>query len=151
MRPSDPTDDIRARITGEKVERSSFFKSARKRAAAYLGQPRKLRQLIDSAAHLLSRRMEPLSELRELLAASLRLLRAWSGGRYRGIPAASLLSIVAALIYFVTPVDLVPDFIVSLGLVDDAALLGWVLSSVRGDIDRFVAWERGRALPAAEN
>jgi uncharacterized membrane protein YkvA (DUF1232 family) len=151
MRPGDPTDDIRERITGEKVQRTSFFASARQRAAAYLGEPRKLRSLVDRAAHMLGRRLEPLSERREALAASLRLLRAWSGGRYRDIPTASLVSIVAALIYFVTPVDLVPDFILSIGLVDDAALLGWVLSSVRRDIDRFTAWERKQAVSAPQD
>ena len=92
MQTGDTRDDVRARMTGEKVERSSFFQSARERAAAYLGQPRKLQLLIDNAARMLGRRLEPLSELRELLAASLRLLRAWSAGRYRGIPTASLLS-----------------------------------------------------------
>ena len=60
------------------------------------------------------------------------------------------MSIVAWLIYFVMPVDAIPDFILALGLVDDAALLGWVLSSVRTDLERFVEWENGAAEDAAE-
>jgi len=40
---------------------------------------------------------------------------------------------------------MIPDFILGLGLIDDAALLGWVLSSVKSDIDHFIAWERDQA------
>ena len=77
--------------------------------------------------------------------AMLRLLRAWSGGRYRDIPWSSLVSIIATVVYFVTPADLVPDFLLGWGFVDDAALLAWVLGSVRSDLDDFLAWEAAQS------
>jgi uncharacterized membrane protein YkvA (DUF1232 family) len=40
------------------------------------------------------------------------------------------------------PVDLIPDFILTLGFVDDAALIGWIISSVKTDIDSFLQWEK---------
>ena len=137
-------------VSGEKVEHSSFFKSARERAAEYIGNPGKLNRLLDQVTREFSRRQGPFSEIRESLQTCLRLLRAYADGRYRGIPTASLVSIVAWLIYFVMPVDTIPDFILALGLVDDAALLGWVLSSVRTDLEHFVEWENGAAEDAAE-
>lgn len=133
------------RITGEKVGRSSFFRTARKRAIEYLKSPARLNRLIDRATHKIYHRQGPFSEILESLQASFRLLRAYAGGRYREIPTASLISIVASIIYFVMPVDMIPDFILGLGLIDDAALLGWVLSSVKSDIDHFIAWERDQA------
>ena len=54
------------------------------------------------------------------------------------MPWTSLLSLIGALLYFVMPLDLLPDFAVAIGLLDDAAILGWVLGSVSEDIDRFV-------------
>ena len=136
---------MRDRISGERVSRSSFFRTARKRAVEYLKSPARLNRLIDKAMQKIYPRQGPFSEIRDSLQASFRLLRAYASGRYREIPTASLISIIASIIYFVMPVDLIPDFIVALGLVDDAALLGWVLSSVKSDIDHFIAWERQQA------
>ena len=133
------------RISGKRVEQSSFFKRARRLALEYLKNPAKLNRLLDKAAQKFNRRQGPLSEIRDSLRACYRLLRAWSGGRYRQIPTASLVSIIAAVIYFVMPIDMIPDFILTLGLIDDAALLGWIMSAVRGDIERFLAWENEQA------
>ncbi|MGD8348327.1 MAG: DUF1232 domain-containing protein [Gammaproteobacteria bacterium] len=133
---------MRDRISGEKIGRSSYFRSARKHAVEYLKNPARLNRLIDRATQKIYHRQGPFSEIRDSLQASFRLLRAYAGGSYREIPAASLISIIASIIYFVMPIDVIPDFILALGLVDDAALLGWVLSSVKSDIDHFVAWER---------
>ena len=45
------------------------------------------------------------------------------GGEYRVIPWASIASIVAALLYLLSPIDLIPDPIPIIGLVDDALVL----------------------------
>ncbi|MBU6471104.1 MAG: DUF1232 domain-containing protein [Alphaproteobacteria bacterium] len=42
--------------------------------------------------------------------------------------------LIAALAYFVTPVDLIPDFIAGIGFTDDAAVLAMALSLVAGHI-----------------
>jgi uncharacterized membrane protein YkvA (DUF1232 family) len=39
------------------------------------------------------------------------------------------------------PVDLIPDFLLGFGFIDDAALIGWILGSVKSDIERFIDWE----------
>lgn len=132
---------LRRKFSGARVERSSFFKSARARAADYIRNPGKLNRLLDQASQKIYRRQGPFSEIRDSLKTIFRLLRAYADGSYRQIPTASLVSIVAWVIYFVMPVDSIPDFIVSLGLLDDVALLGWLLTSVRADLDRFVEWE----------
>ena len=137
-------------ISAERVKRSAFFQSALELAAEYLRRPGKLFDLAERSAKKFVHLPEPLVGLRETLAACVRLVRAWAGGYYREIPTSSLVSIIAALIYFVTPIDLVPDFIIALGLVDDAALLGWVLSSVRRDIDQFTNWESLQARGMGE-
>jgi len=136
---------MRKRYSGERVERSSFFKTARSRAADYLRNPGKLNQLLDQASRKIYRRQGPFSELRDSLKAIFRLLRAYADGSYRAIPTASLISIVAWVIYFVMPIDSIPDFIAGFGLFDDAALLGWLLASVKTDLDRFVEWENRAA------
>ena len=47
------------------------------------------------------------------------LLRDWATGRYRQVPWSTLVSITAALVYFLMPLDAIPDPLVALGLLDD--------------------------------
>jgi uncharacterized membrane protein YkvA (DUF1232 family) len=59
------------------------------------------------------------------------LVRDWSSGGYRQISKSALLAITVVLIYFVSPIDVVPDWIIGLGLIDDAAVLGLIIKPVR--------------------
>ena len=75
-----------------------------------------------------------------------RLIRAYADGSYRDIGAGSVVLAVAAVLYLVTPLDLVPDGIPGAGLVDDATVLAFVLGKLRHELDRFAAWERADAI-----
>jgi len=81
-----------------------------------------------------------LSQLREDLALFFSMLGDFVRGRYKDIPIKSVVKILAALLYFVLIVDLVPDFLAIIGLTDDAAVLAWVIKSIGGDIDKYRAW-----------
>jgi uncharacterized membrane protein YkvA (DUF1232 family) len=132
---------MRKKISGEKVEESSSFKAAKNKASDYANDPDKLNDLLDRASRKADAKKGPLSEVWDSLMACLRLLRAYATGQYKDLPWKSLLSIIAAIIYFVMPVDLIPDFIIGLGFIDDAALLGWIINSVKSDIESFIEWE----------
>ena len=73
-----------------------------------------------------------------------RLLKAWKRGSYRGLSVRTLASLVAALIYVLSPVDLLPDFIPGIGLIDDAAVLVFLLHSMAQDLAAFRLWEQNR-------
>lgn len=73
-----------------------------------------------------------------------RLIKAYALGQYREIPWKTILLIVAAVIYFVNPLDLVPDLIPLTGLTDDFAVLLWVYNAVSNEIDKFLRWEKNR-------
>ena len=60
--------------------------------------------------------------------------------KYTDIPVGSIISIVAALIYFVSPIDLIPDFIPGMGLIDDAGVILFCLNLVKSDLDDFKKW-----------
>jgi uncharacterized membrane protein YkvA (DUF1232 family) len=84
--------------------------------------------------------------------ALLRMMRAWVGGRYREVPARTLLFSVLALLYFVSPIDLIADFVPVIGWLDDAAVIVLLLSAIGKDLDRFRAWEgRGRHTIEADH
>jgi len=73
-------------------------------------------------------------------------LRDVARGRYR-VPWKTATALTAALVYFLSPIDLVPDFIPLSGFIDDAAVLGLVFGTAEGDLRRYCSW-RGLDPPA---
>ena len=74
-----------------------------------------------------------------------RLVRATIRGEYVGTTRGRLLLLVVALLYVVSPVDLVPElFLPFLGLGDDALVISWIAASVINETESFLSWERDR-------
>lgn len=86
------------------------------------------------------------------VATAVRMVRETLARRYRRLPTRSLVAILAALIYFANPLDAIPDAVLGVGLLDDAAVLGWVLARVGRDLQTFREWElkKGDGLDAEE-
>ena len=47
------------------------------------------------------------------------------------------LMIAGALAYVVFPIDIIPDFILGVGFLDDAFVLGFVVKQLSGEIDKY--------------
>ena len=124
--------------------REPFVRRAVRRAAVLLAQRVPLGRLLTAAAAALRRPGRPLRALAGDAAGLVRMVRATVAGRYRRLPRRTLVAAVAGLVYLLDPLDLIPDVIPVVGLVDDAAVLGWVISRVRKDLDEFLAWEAAR-------
>lgn len=71
-----------------------------------------------------------------------RMIRAHFRGTYTAFSTSTILTLVFGLVYFITPVDLIPDFIPVLGLTDDVSLIYFIFRSLAEDIERFKAWEK---------
>jgi uncharacterized membrane protein YkvA (DUF1232 family) len=123
---------------------SAFFRRALERAATLVSGNGRLGRLVAAANAALQGRGGALGAVRRDAQALVRLAREVVTGRYRALPKRSLVAIVAALLYFLDPLDLVPDFIPLVGFADDAAVLLWVASRVRKDLDTFLRWEVGQ-------
>ena len=52
-----------------------------------------------------------------------------------------MIGIIAALIYFFSPVDLIPDCIPGIGLLDDAAVIGIAIKAVDNDLQAYREWK----------
>ena len=79
------------------------------------------------------------------------LLRDWVTGRYRTVPWGTLLTITGALVYFLMPLDAIPDPIVALGLIDDVAVISRTLKLTRTDLDRYQQWRNEQGAAGGEN
>lgn len=88
-------------------------------------------------------RSGPLSKILDEVAALVRLVVAYARGTYREVSGQSVILILAGLIYLVSPVDLIPDFIPVAGYTDDVVVLGFVVRTVREELEAFMEWETG--------
>lgn len=87
--------------------------------------------------------------LSERVSAVPRLVRATLDGRYSGTTAKRLALVAAAVVYVVSPVDLVPELLLPvLGAADDAVVIGWAIKAFLEETDRFLSWELGQGLRA---
>ena len=56
---------------------------------------------------------------------------------YREIPWFSIAMAVGALVYFLSPIDLIPDFIPIIGYVDDAAVILMAVKAIQSDLKAY--------------
>jgi uncharacterized membrane protein YkvA (DUF1232 family) len=125
--------------------KSKSFQRALKNAAKSAKNPQKMSNLIESVNDKLSdmdKNKKNVSGFFEKLKTMLRMLRAYISGEYREIPWRSLLLIIGSLVYFLMPLDLIPDFIPMTGLADDISLIFLVFGSIGDDIDAFIEYEQ---------
>jgi uncharacterized membrane protein YkvA (DUF1232 family) len=114
-----------------------------RRAAQYARDPEKLKDLTRKA----QKRAESargdgvLKDFWDGLMTLVRLVRAYAKGDYRQVPWQTLIFTVAAVLYFLMPIDVIPDFLVGLGYVDDAAVIAWLMNAARSEIEKFRRWE----------
>ena len=124
---------------------NNFFNAALRHAATALGRPSRLLALLPKLAMKLKGanwKNVNATAAKEKFFVLGRLIKAYALGEYREVPWKTILLIVAAVIYFVNPLDLVPDIIPLTGLTDDFAVLIWVYNSVSNEIEKFLEWER---------
>ena len=70
------------------------------------------------------------------------LIKQYVEGKYTTVPYGTILAIMSALIYVLSPVDIIPDFIPFVGHLDDVAVIGLCLSMVKTDIESYDEWRR---------
>ena len=73
------------------------------------------------------------------------LIRDYRSGAYKKFPILSVAGIAFTLIYIISPVDLIPDYILGIGQSDDAAILGFCLYLLRKDVRKYKEWLKENA------
>lgn len=127
--------------------KSKSFQQALRKAAGIATNRDKISNLISSVSDKLSdmdENKKRVSDFFERIRTLLRMLRAYINGDYREIPWKSLLMIIGGLIYFLMPLDLIPDFIPVTGLADDISIIFLVFNMINEDIEAFLEFERTR-------
>jgi uncharacterized membrane protein YkvA (DUF1232 family) len=70
------------------------------------------------------------------------IIKDYASGEYREIPWYSIAAIVFALLYVLSPIDLIPDFIPIIGYVDDALVVAACLALIDQDLHKYKDWKK---------
>jgi uncharacterized membrane protein YkvA (DUF1232 family) len=73
-----------------------------------------------------------------------RLVRAARTGAYPGLPKSRLALWAFALLYLISPIDILPDLLPIIGVADDAGVAVWLFSSVSTAAGLYLRHERDR-------
>lgn len=74
----------------------------------------------------------------------LSLAKDYSQGNYTAIPTRSIIALFAGLLYFISPLDFIPDFIFGLGFIDDIYILTLVYKQLAKDLEKYKIWRDGK-------
>lgn len=127
-----------------RILQSVFFRNAKGKAGKYAGNTTRLIELAKEVVNKLQTVgvKGNLAEFQSGVQLLIRMVRAYASGEYRAISWKSMVSIVAVLIYFVSPIDLIPDFLPVIGITDDVALVIWLIKTLGDEIQKFGDWEK---------
>jgi len=117
------------------------FAQAQSQAESAARDKNRTKQLLQDAVNKAYQNRNQLKAVWEDLMAVCRMLKAWSKGDYQTVPWKTIVLSLATVIYFLNPFDMAPDFIPGVGYLDDAVVLGFVVNSIKKELEKFLHWE----------
>lgn len=130
-----------------KIKENKFFDQAKTRASNILGNREKLEEVLNASKTRLEEinlDNTKLSKLGHNLRVFLKMIQAYAKGYYRDAPWKSMVAIVAGIIYFLMPIDLIPDFIPFTGFIDDFTVIMLISNAFHQDIEQFEIWDANK-------
>lgn len=117
------------------------FSSSKTKASELVKDKEKIKKKLNEAYEKANKNKENMGSIWDQFQLLLSLAKDYFNGSYKDISKNSVLAIVAGMLYFLSPVDLIPDFILGFGLIDDVFILGLVIKQVALDIQKYQKWK----------
>lgn len=109
-----------------------------KRANLYAANPKKLKQILPALGMYIGKK--GLVQVKDKLVTMAGYLTDIVKGNYKEYDGKKLLVIVGAIIYVITPFDLLPDLIPP-GLIDDISIVVWAMKEAAEELARYQRWK----------
>ena len=115
------------------------------KARVYAFNPKKMKELLLQLGKYVTK--NGLSSVKENLLLMKDYLYDVTTGKYKDYDVKKLMVIVGAVIYVVTPFDILPDFIPP-GLIDDLSIVAWALKEASAELEKYK--QKTKDLPPEE-
>ena len=115
------------------------------KARVYAFNPKKMKELLLQLGKYVTK--NGLSSVKENLLLMKDYLYDVTTGKYKDYDVKKLMVIVGAVIYVVTPFDILPDFIPP-GLIDDLSIVAWALKEASAELENYK--QKTKDLPTKE-
>ncbi|TPG61728.1 YkvA family protein [Hymenobacter nivis] len=138
---------------GFRISKNAVFNLFIGRATKLLGRPFKVVTILNEVATKLANEESKDNKFKQLLNVALtlvRLVRRYASGDYREVSTTTIVSGLAVLLYVLSPIDLVPDFIPVIGFLDDLSLISWFVGKFQDEIIKFQYWEKSQETDAPD-
>ena len=110
-----------------------------KKAKDILSDPKKLGDLAKKSYNKFQK--EKIEKEKDKFVSLVNLIKDFAKGEYRDINTSTVVYLIAALLYFINPLDLIPDFILSIGFLDDLSVLGFIYNKYSKEIEKYQEWK----------
>ena len=117
------------------------YEESRRAAAKLVEEPDQLERFLAK----LEEKLKKVPKLGSFLAnipVLVSMVRAYICHEYTVVPLGTVIGIVTALVYFVSPVDIILDAIPGIGLVDDGIVIAVTMAFVGADVDAYREWRK---------
>lgn len=83
----------------------------------------------------------PVTKFFDDIKLMISLVKDWVSGKYKDVPYNSIIIIFGVILYFLSPIDIISDFFIGTGFIDDAFLIGLVLKQIKKDLLKYELWK----------
>lgn len=122
------------------------FNKAKHQAEKLLNNGAKLNKILEKGVKKAKEENNALSGFFDDLQKLFRMLKAYITGQYKDFSVSTIVYIIAGVIYFVNPFDVLPDFIVGIGFIDDATVIAFVIKKIQSELTSFTLWEANNTI-----
>ncbi len=123
-----------------------IFENFKKDAENLYKDPEKFKNLLGDVKSMMEGNNKgALASIISNVSLTVSMLNSWRKKEYTKVPKRTIISIIGALIYLVSPIDAIPDFLGPLGFVDDIFIFNLVYKGIKKDLDDYVIWKESRS------
>lgn len=136
-------DSIYEESTADTEATKKSFQGFVDRAKEIIGDTDKVKKVLSKAKKLFERlnNLPFLGKYMDDVATLCDMIGDYIDKTYTELPVSTIIGVLASILYFVAPIDAIPDALVGLGIVDDIGVLGLVIQTACKDIDKYRVWK----------